>query len=62
MAAKLHENYGAERFKIHHTMGAISFFTDYIKLYQSQPNFPKELRFNEAFEKVITDQIGIRFR
>jgi len=34
-------------------MGALPCFADYIKLYQSQPNFPKELRFNEAFEKVI---------
>jgi CubicO group peptidase (beta-lactamase class C family) len=53
MAAKLHEKYGAERDKIYHTIGAIRFFADYIKLYQSQPNFPKELRFNEAFEKLI---------
>jgi hypothetical protein len=54
MAAKLREKYGAEHDKIYHTMGAISFFADYIKLYQSQPNFSKELRFNEDFEKLIT--------
>ena len=53
MAAKLHEKYGAEGYRIYHRMGAISFFADYIKLYQSQPKFPKELRFNEAFEKLI---------
>src|SRR5262245_50799821 len=54
MAAKLREKYGAEREKDYHTMGAISFFADYIKLYQSQPDYPKGLRFDEAFEKVIT--------
>ncbi|MCI0661064.1 MAG: beta-lactamase family protein, partial [Acidobacteria bacterium] len=53
MAAKLHEKYGAEREKVYHKMGAISFFADYIKLYQSQPNYPNGLRFNEAFEKAI---------
>jgi CubicO group peptidase (beta-lactamase class C family) len=54
MSAKLREKYGAEREKVYHTMGAIPFFADYIRLYQSQPNFPQGLRFNEAFEKVIT--------
>jgi CubicO group peptidase (beta-lactamase class C family)/tetratricopeptide (TPR) repeat protein len=53
IAAKLREKYGAERDKTYRTMGALSFFADYIKLYQSQPNFPKELRFTEAFEKLI---------
>lgn len=54
MAAKLREKYGAEREKTYCTMGSVSFFADYIKLYQSQPKFPKELRFNGAFEKLIT--------
>jgi CubicO group peptidase (beta-lactamase class C family) len=54
MAAKLHEKYGAERLKTYPAMGAITFFGDYIKLYQSQPGFPKEVRFNDAFEKLIT--------
>jgi CubicO group peptidase (beta-lactamase class C family)/tetratricopeptide (TPR) repeat protein len=54
IAAKLREKHGAERDKTHRTMGAISFFADYIKLYQSQSNIPKEHRFNEAFEKIIT--------
>jgi len=53
IAAKLREKHGAEREKVYHTMGALPFFADYIKLYQSQPDFPKELRFNEAFEKLI---------
>jgi tetratricopeptide (TPR) repeat protein len=53
IAAKLREKHGAEHEKVYHTMGALSFFADYIKLYQSQPNFPKELRFNESFEKLI---------
>jgi CubicO group peptidase (beta-lactamase class C family) len=53
MAAKLHEKYGAEGYQIYHRMGAISFFADYIKLYQSEPKFPQELRFNDAFEKLI---------
>jgi CubicO group peptidase (beta-lactamase class C family) len=53
IAAKLREKRGAEREMVYHTMGALPFFADYINLYQSQPNFPKELRFNEAFEKLI---------
>ncbi len=53
IAAKLREKHGTEREKVYHTMGAIPFFADYIKLYQLQPDFPKELRFNEAFEKLI---------
>jgi CubicO group peptidase (beta-lactamase class C family) len=54
VAAKLREKRGAEHEKIYRTMGALPFFADYIKLYQSQPDFPKEMRFNEAFEKLIT--------
>src|SRR5215475_104804 len=53
IAAKLREKHGSERERVYHTMGALPFFADYIKLYQSQPDFPKDLRFNEAFEKVI---------
>jgi CubicO group peptidase (beta-lactamase class C family) len=53
LAAKLREKHGAEREKVYQTMGALPFFADYINLYQSQPNFPKEMRFNEAFEKLI---------
>ncbi len=34
MAAKLLEKYGAERIRSYHTMGAISFFADYIRLYR----------------------------
>src|SRR5262245_56657546 len=53
MAAKLREKHGAERYKNYHTMGAISFVSDYIELYRAQANMPKELRFNESFEKLL---------
>jgi CubicO group peptidase (beta-lactamase class C family)/tetratricopeptide (TPR) repeat protein len=54
IGAKLREKHGTERDKTYRTMGALPFFADYIKLYQSQPEFPKELRFNDALEKLIT--------
>ncbi len=51
MAARLGERYGAERLKSYHKTGAISFFGDYIELARATPNFPKELRFDDVFEK-----------
>jgi CubicO group peptidase (beta-lactamase class C family)/tetratricopeptide (TPR) repeat protein len=53
MFAELREKNGPERDKAYRTMGAITFFADYIKLYQAQPDFPKEMRFSDAFEKLI---------
>lgn len=53
VAAKLREKYGAERPSIYHTTGAIPFFSDYVEMYKGDPSYPKELRFNESFERMI---------
>ncbi len=54
MAMKLRERYGVERSNRYHTMGAIPFFADYIEMYRANPSYPRELRFDEPFEKLIT--------
>ncbi|MBD0324943.1 MAG: serine hydrolase [Pyrinomonadaceae bacterium] len=54
MAQKLKEKYGAERFRVYHRSGAIPFFADYIAMYKSDSKHPKELRFDAAFEKMVT--------
>lgn len=53
MAQQLKEKYGAERFNAYYKGGAIPFFADYIALYKSNPKYPKELRFDAAFEKML---------
>ena len=53
MAIKLREKYGAVRTSRYHTMGAIPFFADYIEMYKANPNYAKDLRFSEAFEKMV---------
>ncbi|MDT4955771.1 MAG: hypothetical protein QOJ02_3909 [Acidobacteriota bacterium] len=53
VAAKLREKYGAERLNTYHTTGAIPFFNDYVEMYKADPSYPKELRFNESFERMI---------
>jgi CubicO group peptidase (beta-lactamase class C family) len=52
MALKLRERYGLERLKSYHTTGAISFFGDYVEMARATPDFPKELRFNDSFERM----------
>ena len=53
MAAKLREKYGPERLRTYHTTGAIPFFSDYVAMYKADPTYPKELRFNDSFERMI---------
>lgn len=53
MAMQLREKYGVERTSRYHTMGAIPFFADYIEMYKANPNYSKDLRFSEAFEKMV---------
>lgn len=53
MASKLVEKNGREGFVRYHTTGAIPFFADYVRLYKSDPQFPRELRFTPAFETMI---------
>lgn len=53
IAAKLLEKYGAERLNSYHSTGAISFFNDYVEMYKADSSHPKELRFNESFERMI---------
>jgi len=53
MAMKLQEKFGSERIDTYHQMGAIAFFNDYAENCQMNPDYPKELRFNEQFEKMV---------
>jgi CubicO group peptidase (beta-lactamase class C family) len=53
MALRLRGKYGPERFKAYHLAGAIPFFADYIAMYRADPKYPKTLRFNESFEKLV---------
>jgi CubicO group peptidase (beta-lactamase class C family) len=53
MAMQLREKYGVERTKRYSMMGAIPFFADYIEMYRANPEYPKDLRFTEAFEETI---------
>lgn len=53
MARKLEDAFSEDRIKKYRTMGAISFFADYIEMYKANPNYPKELKFDESFEKLV---------
>jgi tetratricopeptide (TPR) repeat protein len=53
MAMTLRRKYGPERIEEYHSTGAIPFFADYIELYKRNPRHPANLRFNEAFEKLV---------
>ncbi len=53
MAMKLAEKHGKARASVYQMMGAPAFFDDYIKLYQTNKKFPKELRFKKPFETTI---------
>ncbi|MCI0666382.1 MAG: tetratricopeptide repeat protein, partial [Acidobacteria bacterium] len=53
MAMKLREKYGAEHCRRYSQAGAIPFFADYLELYKADPKFPREMRFDEAFERMI---------
>lgn len=54
MAMKLNEKYGAAHAGVYHLLGASAFFNDYMKMYQANKKFPKELRFKKPFEQTIT--------
>jgi CubicO group peptidase (beta-lactamase class C family)/tetratricopeptide (TPR) repeat protein len=54
MAQRLAEKYGVEKLKSYHSAGAIPFLNDYIETYKNDPGFPKEFRFNEPFEVMIS--------
>jgi tetratricopeptide (TPR) repeat protein len=54
MTMKLAEKQGAARAGVYHTMGPLTFFDDYIKLYKSNRKHPKALRFNKPFEQIVT--------
>lgn len=53
VAARLKEKNGASGFERYRRGGAIPFFADYVKLYKSDSSVPKQLRFTNAFEKLI---------
>lgn len=53
VAARLKEQNGAAGLDKYHAAGAIPFFADYVRLYQSDPQIPKSLRFTPEFEKLI---------
>lgn len=53
MVAKLAEKNGVASFRRYRTMGSLSFFADYVRLYKSDPQISQELRFTPEFEKMI---------
>jgi len=53
MAMKLQEKYGSEHFEAYHKIGSIAFFNDYIEMYSSITNYPKELQFNQGFVQAV---------
>ncbi len=53
MAMKLNEKFGAERFDYYHKMGSLTFFNDYIDMYQGNPNYEKKLQFSESFAQTV---------
>lgn len=53
MAMSLRQKYGHEQFEKYHYNGAIPFFADYIKMYQTNSRHPAGLRFNKAFEELV---------
>ncbi|MFL6334452.1 MAG: serine hydrolase domain-containing protein [Pyrinomonadaceae bacterium] len=53
MAARLKEKNGAGALDRYHTSGAMPFFADYVRLYKSDAQVPKALRFTPEFEKLI---------
>jgi CubicO group peptidase (beta-lactamase class C family) len=53
IAMKLREKYGAEHSRKFSLVGPIPFFADYFELYKADQKIPRQLRFNEAFEKLI---------
>jgi len=54
MAMRLQEKYGARAMGVYHKMGAIRFFHDYVKAYQTIPDHPAEFRFSNAIERIVT--------
>ena len=54
MARKLEDAFSEDRIKRYRTMGAIPFFADYIEMYKANPNYSRELKFDESFEKLVT--------
>lgn len=53
MAAKLAQKNGPASFRRYRTMGALSFFADYVRLYKTDTQIPQELQFTPEFEKMI---------
>ncbi|HWS85951.1 MAG TPA: serine hydrolase domain-containing protein [Pyrinomonadaceae bacterium] len=53
IASRLKERNGAAGLDRYHTSGAIPFFADYVRLYKSDPQTPKSLRFTPEFERLI---------
>ncbi len=53
MAERLGQRSGLKRFETYHASGAITFFADYIAMYKSDSEYPRNLRFSGAFEDQI---------
>ncbi|MCI0663871.1 MAG: serine hydrolase [Acidobacteria bacterium] len=54
ISMRLHDKYGAEYCRKYSRVGPIPFFADYLELYKADSKFPRELRFNETFERMIS--------
>lgn len=53
MAERLDRRSNPKRIETYHGSGAITFFADYVAMYKSDSDYPRELRFSEAFEDQI---------
>lgn len=53
MMRKLQDTFYEERIKKYHSIGAIAFFADYIRMYKAKRSYPQTLRFNPEFEKLV---------
>ena len=53
MAERLDQRSNPKRIETYHGSGAITFFADYVAMYKSNPDYPRELRFSGAFEDQI---------
>ena len=53
MAQALTRKYGRQRMEVYGLTGAIPFFADYLKMYNSDSRYPSDLRFSQSFEHQI---------
>lgn len=53
MATKLQEKYGSEHFETYHKIGSLAFFNDYIDIYSTIPDYPKEYQLSAGLVQSV---------